>query len=252
MRKIWWIAVILEAILVVVLGWQIATSPSSLTFLVIGILMIYSANRKRSRHPNRTSSTNLQFILGIIFIVVPIIINSAFWLMLLILIFLVIYMTNSKSSQSNILNHISNRFPWQKKEYIDVHVENETSVTPKIQKHKWWGNEVIGHEIFSWQDINLDLLAGDTIVDLGNTILPKNTGVVIIRKGIGKTRILVPIGTGVKIDHTALHGSLVFENHAYQLFNDRLQIKSENYEESSRHLKIMTNVIWGELEVIYV
>lgn len=44
------------------------------------------------------------------------------------------------------------------------------------------------------------ILAGDTIVDLGNTLLPKEDSIVIVRKGFGRTRILVPYGIGILLN----------------------------------------------------
>ncbi len=105
---------------------------------------------------------------------------------------------------------------------------------------------------FEWDDINFAVAAGDTIIDLGSTILPKNDNHIVIRKGFGKTRILVPVGTGVYLDHSAMLGSVTIDNQHYNLKNESIQLYSTNYDEESRHLKIITNVMIGDLEVILV
>ena len=47
-----------------------------------------------------------------------------------------------------------------------------------------FANERIGNNIYEWDDINIDLISGDTIIDLGNTLLPKEDNIIIIRKGL--------------------------------------------------------------------
>jgi len=47
-------------------------------------------------------------------------------------------------------------------------------------------------------------------------------------------------------------GSVIIENQRYNLKNESIQLYSKNYDEESRHLKIITNVVIGDLEVILV
>lgn len=81
----------------------------------------------------------------------------------------------------------------------------------------WIGNQRFGNDTYEWNDINISVLSGDTIIDLGNTLLPKEDNVVIVRKGFGKTRIIVPTGIGIMLEHSAMIGEVSFEGEHYQL-----------------------------------
>ncbi|MGC3124522.1 cell wall-active antibiotics response protein LiaF, partial [Enterococcus faecalis] len=78
-------------------------------------------------------------------------------------------------------------------------------------------NERIGNNIYESDDINIDLISGDTIIDLGNTLLPKVDNIIIIRKGFGRTRILVPLGVAFLLEHSTFYGTVRFEEEKYQL-----------------------------------
>jgi predicted membrane protein len=120
------------------------------------------------------------------------------------------------------------------------------------KKQNWIGNDRIGTQVFEWDDINVAILAGDTIVDLGNTLLPKEDSVVIVRKGFGRTRILVPYGIGILFEHATLYGKVDFDEDTQVLRNETIKIYSEDYDESPRRLKIVTNTLVGDVEVIRV
>ena len=119
-------------------------------------------------------------------------------------------------------------------------------------KRRWFANERIGNNIYEWDDINIDLISGDTIIDLGNTLLPKEDNIIIIRKGFGRTRILVPLGVAILLEHSTFYGTVRFEEEKYQLKNESLKIYSNDYDTNLRRLKIMTNTLVGDVEVIRV
>lgn len=122
----------------------------------------------------------------------------------------------------------------------------------KRQTHQWFGDTTIGEQLYTWDDINLSVIAGDTIIDLGNTLLPaKRENVILLRKSFGRTRILVPVGTKVRINHSALIGKLKLDENQYKLHNETINL-TLNDQEDSRELRIITNVLIGDLEVIYV
>ena len=57
-------------------------------------------------------------------------------------------------------------------------------------------------------DLNAIGLTGDINIEslgtplLGNTLLPKEDNIIIIRKGFGRTRILVPLGVAILLEHS--------------------------------------------------
>lgn len=135
---------------------------------------------------------------------------------------------------------------------IIVEAESPTEHQGERKKQSWFGNERIGNQVFEWDDINVDLIAGDTIVDLGNTLLPKEDSVVIIRKVFGRTRVLVPYGVGILFEHATFYGKVRFEEEEIALKNESLKMYSEDYDDSPRRLKLITNSLLGDVEVIRV
>ena len=147
---------------------------------------------------------------------------------------------------------IAERAPWRKKQMIMVETAAKEPKNGKRFKRRWFANERIGNNIYEWDDINIDLISGDTIIDLGNTLLPKEDNIIIIRKGFGRTRILVPLGVAILLEHSTFYGTVRFEEEKYQLKNESLKIYSNDYDTNLRRLKIMTNTLVGDVEVIRV
>jgi lia operon protein LiaF len=131
-------------------------------------------------------------------------------------------------------------------------VEPETQKNGACHKGQWFGSKSYGSDTYEWDDINIINLVGDTIIDLGNTLLPKEDSVILIRKGAGRTRILVPMDVGVVFEHATLAGTAKFEGQEYKLSNETLKVYSKEYEESSRRLRIVSSTLLGEIEVIRI
>ena len=85
------------------------------------------------------------------------------------------------------------------------------------KRQQLFGNQRIGNDVYEWDDINIAVISGDTIIDLGNTLLPKDDNIVIVRKGIGRTRILVPLGVAIRLEHATLVGNVLFEEEQFSL-----------------------------------
>lgn len=75
---------------------------------------------------------------------------------------------------------------------------------------------------------------------------------IMIRKGFGKTRILVPIGVGVAVEHAAFYGTLHFENKDSMLHSQSVTAYSKDYDDAPRRIHIITSVGVGDLEVLAV
>jgi predicted membrane protein len=141
---------------------------------------------------------------------------------------------------------------WQKRHMMIVETKEPRLHDDRKKKQKLFGNERVGGQVYEWDDININILAGDTIIDLGNTLLPKTDNVIMIRKGVGKTRVLVPMGVGVQIEHGAVLGNILFEEEKIDLHNESLTLYSKNFDQTTRHLKIVSNTLIGDIEVIVV
>lgn len=124
------------------------------------------------------------------------------------------------------------------------------SVRMPLLRNKWFGSQETPDHDFEWQDINIQTGAGDTIIDLSRTILPKKESVIFIRHLAGRVRILVPYGV-----ETALHYSVVlgkvdfFDHHEVQLIHDTRIFQTEGYEQADQKVKIMISAFAGSLEV---
>lgn len=243
MKHPWRYFFIIEALLLVAALWDMTHNPPVLIFSILAILNIIYALKKR----RKTSFNQFQLVVGSIILGICLFMTIAFWLMVVVAIIFLGLNIGKISGLSKLKNYSK-----KKTQMIMVETIESESKNGRRFKRKWFGNERIGSEAYEWDDINMILVSGDTIVDLGNTLLPKDDNVIMIRKGIGRTRILVPIGVGVMIEHSALLGEAVFEERKYQLKNESLKLYSHDYDMNARRLKIITNVLVGDIEVIQI
>ena len=187
---------------------------------------------------------------GGILVLIALLSTSAIWFMLIFAILFFVFIVNKPLSTINFSNF--ENVPWQDKDIIIVETAKSLPKNGKRFKRNWLGNERIGNTVYEWDDINFTIFMGDTIIDLGNTLLPKDESYVIVRKGFGKTRILVPAGIGVMIEHSAFKGKVYFENDAFALNNESVKLYSQQYDENTRKIKLITTVLIGDLEVITI
>lgn len=240
MKSPWRFFIVIEALLAIFLLWQLSANPPMLIMLIFGVLNIYFALRKHRRR-------KFQLILGLVILIICLVNSPATWLML---IFAVIFLGLKGFEVAGI--SMPSHSLKNKKSIIIVDTTDPASHSGERKKQSWIGNERIGSQVFEWDDINVAVLAGDTIVDLGNTLLPKEDSIVIVRKGFGRTRILVPYGIGILFEHATLYGKVEFDEDQQVLRNETVKIYSDDYDESQRRLKIVTNTLVGDVEVIRV
>lgn len=243
MKNPWRFFLVVEALLLLFAIWQIVSNPPLLILFIFGIFCIYLAVKTK----NKTKFRNFQMVIGCIAIFITLLNNPALWLMV---IFAILFI-GLKGVEISGVDLTKNAF-WRKKEMIIVETDEPAQHQKKIVKQQWFGDQRIGSQVYEWDDINLDVVSGDTIIDLGNTILPKKESFVIIRKGIGKTRILVPSGIGIKLEHSTFFGTVTFDGAITSLKNEKLTILSDDYDENPRRLKLLTNTLFGDIEVIRV
>lgn len=243
MKSPWRFFFIVEALLLLFAVWQILSNPPLLFLLILGVTCLVLVNRSE----RKSNFKNFLMVSSSIAILISLLNSPALWLML---IFAILFI-GLKGVEITGIDLTKNSF-WRKKQMIIVETEEPKADHPLKQKQQWLGNERIGSQVYEWDDINLDILTGDTFIDLGNTLLPKKENVVIVRKGFGRTRILVPAGIAIKLEHSTFIGSVIFEGEETSLKNEKLTIYSPDYSENSRRLKILTNTLVGDVEVIRV
>lgn len=243
MGNSWRFFFVIEALLIILVLWQI-TSDGLLVFLfLMGAFFLLLGTRLKKK----TNRQSFFWIIGGILIFSGLINTSAIWLML---VFAVVFIgiKGIEFSGWSLKKYSLN----QKKQLIMLETKEPEQHNNEIRKQTWFGNERIGNIVYEWDDINLNILFGDTIVDLGNTLLPKKDNIVMIRKGMGRTRILVPLGVGVQMEHAAFMGDVIFEERTISLSHETLTIYSGDYDENTRRVKIISSCLIGDIEVIRI
>lgn len=240
----WRLFMIVEVSLLFCLGWQIFSNPPYLIFLILGLFSLYLHTKMKRRF-----SRTFCLLFGILALVTIFLTSPFIWLMLFTAFLYLIFFArhNEKAAFLGVA-----WLPWTRKHFFGLHVTEPTPKHGQVVRRPWFGNQTIGQDVFAWDDVDLTIAAGDTIVDLGNTLLPKRDNVILIRKGFGRTRILVPVGTAVQLKHTALIGAVTFNNQTFHLNNDEVTLYSDDYDDNQRRVKILTNVLVGDLEVLFV
>lgn len=138
-------------------------------------------------------------------------------------------------------------------DFIMVNFDKLNVKPAKITRNKWLGEDDDSTDnIYSWEDINYTKVVGNTVFDLGNTLLPKEQNIILIRKVMGQTKIIVPEGIAVSLNVSILTGKILIKQEEYTLLNENFKWHSENYEQNERKIKIVANVLLGEVEVIFL
>lgn len=244
MKNNWKWFLLIESLLLIVSLYQLIHNLFILGLFAVGCWLIFLSRNQKKR------KRRMPLIVGIFLTAFALMSLAGFWYMLIVAVIFLYLNYGKVFSKMDSFNF--QQAPWNEKEIVVVETTASLPKNAKRFKRNWLGNERIGNTIYEWDDINFSIFMGDTIIDLGNTILPKNESYIVIRKGFGKTRILVPNGIGIMIEHSAIKGKIAFEEQQYVLENESIKMYSKYYEDQARTLKIVTNVLVGDLEVIAI
>lgn len=244
MENNWKWFLLIESLLMILALYQLVNNVFIIGLFAIGCWLIFLGRNQQKR--NKKTS----LVIGIFLTLFALMSIGGFWYMLIVAV--VFFYMNYGKVFPKMDSFNFQQAPWNEKEIVVVETTDSLPKNAKRFKRNWLGNERIGTSIYEWDDINFSIFMGDTIIDLGNTLLPKEDSYIVIRKGFGKTRILVPTGIGVMIEHSAVKGKIAFEEQYYVLENESIKMYSKQYEDQARTLKIVTNVLVGDLEVIAI
>lgn len=224
-------------------GIQLLVNRRLLAMFIIGLVIVFLSLQLG---PRLRPLKNSGLLLGVLLVFLAGFSTVGIWVSVVVsLIAAIIWGRRLMKSQWTIT---SSGFASQKS-YVSVKTTEPTHRYEREQ-YEWLGTQRIGQDSFEWDDINMSQLVGDTIIDLGNTVLPQQENVVIIRKGIGRVRILVPYGVGVMLQHNAFMGQLTFQGEVHDLKNTTIKCYSDNYDESLKKIKIFSTIGIGNVEVI--
>lgn len=233
----------IEGLLFLLTLYQLFRNYDLLLITLIGFIMIMLSKTKPGKK-------NLYRLIGWFMIVLSVLSIFTTWIMVGVIMVYLIMQGGNILENLNLGSLID--VPWKKKRYVGVESREPDSKVGVRRKQQWIGNISFGNDIFEWDDINLSILMGETIIDLGNTLLPDEQNVILIRKGLGHTKIIIPIGVGVSVQHSVLQGNLIFKQETYHLSNETITIVDEDYHTASRKIKIVSSTLMGDVEVIYL
>ncbi len=242
MNRFKWFLLV-EAALLLLLIFQLIQNMDLLVVILVGAVLIKLSGRKTNR-------SSVLYWIGWFLIGLGVLSTFTIWVMLTIALFYLIINSGSILESLQIGSIID--MPWKRKEYYGVETTEPVDHAGERRKQKWLGNEHIGENVYEWNDINISIFMGDSIIDLGNTLLPDEENVILIRKGIGQTKVIVPMGVGVSIQHSVLQGNVNFDLENYRLSNETITLYSDDFDTATRKIKIISNTLLGDFEVIYL
>ncbi|HEL9598390.1 TPA: cell wall-active antibiotics response protein [Streptococcus suis] len=231
MRKVQFFLLI-ESMLFTMAAFDVVANEASRTLLLLSALLLlawYFLGR-------RLNSVLLVSSLSLVFLVF--VLNPYFIVGVMLL---VVYM---------FVNFFSR---YEKRNQYTQIVFSDYALQVQKEKNRWFGNHDHSQDRFGFEDINIVRLFGNDVVDLDKTVLVGRDNIVVIRKTFGRTKIIVPIDVEVSLTATTVYGKVTFLEHStWDLRNESIAINSPDYQDSHKRVKVVTNNIFGDVEVVRV
>lgn len=244
MNKRW--LIILLAALGLFMLYEIFNNGFTVFLLITGIIALFLRNRVAERNRNTLLLIGVGAIALALF-------SSRVVLFLVILLIIVLIGQFPELYQTVREGLGKRQGAGGQHEFIMVKFDETEKDTAKVVRNRWFGNDDrTTDDIYSWSDINFTKAMGNTIFDLGNTILPKEQNIILIRKGFGNTKILVPEEVAISLDVSILLGELKIGKEEIGMKNETFKWQSERYDKSARKIKLVANVLAGEVEVVFL
>ena len=144
-------------------------------------------------------------------------------------------------------------YPMMNQEREDTNLVFEEVVTVKREKNRWFGNlhHFSSYQTCRFDDINLFRLMGKDTIHLEHVILSNHDNVIILRKLVGTTRIIVPVDVEVSLSVNSLYGDLIFFDQPKRaLRNEQFHQETRDYLKSPKSVKILLTTMVGDVEVV--
>ena len=144
-------------------------------------------------------------------------------------------------------------YPMMNQEREDTNLVFEEVVTVKREKNRWLGNlhHFSSYQTCRFDDINLFRLMGKDTIHLEHVILSNHDNVIILRKIVGTTRIIVPVDVEVSLSVNSLYGDLTFLDQPKRaLRNEQFHQETRDYLKSPKSVKIFLTTMVGDVEVV--
>lgn len=144
-------------------------------------------------------------------------------------------------------------YPMMNQERDDTNLVFEDVITVKREKNRWFGNlhHFSSYQTCRFDDINLFRLMGKDTIHLEHVILSNHDNVIILRKLVGTTRIIVPVDVEVSLSVNSLYGDLTFLDQPKRaLRNEQFHQETRDYLKSPKSVKIFLTTMVGDVEVV--
>ncbi|QGQ48419.1 cell wall-active antibiotics response protein LiaF [Metabacillus sediminilitoris] len=148
----------------------------------------------------------------------------------------------------------SQKHPKQIKPII-LEAKTETGSDPfikreKIFENKFFTSQMTPEHVYEWNDVNIQVGIGNTVIDLSDTVLPKGEAIISIRSLIGNVQVLVPYEVEVHVNHSVMAGTVaIFQDQEQRIVNETIVYETAEYVQAEQKVKLITSVIAGNLEV---
>ncbi|SES19776.1 cell wall-active antibiotics response protein LiaF [Streptococcus gallolyticus] len=229
MRKVQFF-IIVEAILIV-MGLMTIMANNLSSFILILVLILLAL-----RFYNQDKRNNFLLTIGLVLLFMIFMLNPY---IIMAVVLGVVYI---------VINHFSQ--VKKKNRYALVRFREE-ELKAKPVRNQWIGMDTHDSDFYAFDDINIIRLTGSDTIDLSNVIVTGKDNVVVIRKILGPTKILVPIDVAVKLDVSAIYGSVrYFDFEKYDLRNESLKLWHSEDEEYLKAVKIIVSTLAGDVEVV--
>lgn len=237
---------IVIGISLILIAFEILTSIENTAIIGLGILTIVG-----SAFVKNLSVKRILLGLGFFLILLAVFLTRSIWMMVLAMVLLIFLYRTPEGNEFFFFGE-SMLHPFQMKEqYHGIQlVRPQSGQRSLLKSQSMFDSRDENKNIYEWDDINLVYFGGNSIIDLGNTILPSGENIVMIRKVFGRTRVIIPKGLGLRLNVSAISGQVAFESQQYPLRGDNFQWTSPGYSETDRKLKVLITIVTGDIEVI--
>lgn len=236
-KKWFKILIALQIILLCLAGFEMTNDLYQLVLFVIGAFLILGGLYIRKHHRH-----HLLIALGLFSVMMSFLLTGVAWLNIGLTIFLLITFFTGKA-----------KIPQNDKRPLAHYIDLQMTI-PKDQhvayRGKWFGDQHIGKDLYEWDDVVLNSALGDTVVDLGQTILRNGDNYIVLNKLIGDTKLIVPPGIGIHVKHQSLVGEVNFLEQRTEVRNNLMQFYSEDYDTATKRVHFLSTLMVGDLEVI--
>ena len=142
--------------------------------------------------------------------------------------------------------------PYLYRERGEKELRFQSKLKPERKRMKWLGDlDHLEEDSVQFDDILINRLSGRDTIHLDQVILHGHDNVIVIRKVLGDTRIILPVDVAIKLKVATVYGNVTLPGEPiYRLRNEELSLVSPDFEQSNRSVKILLSGCLGNVEVI--